>query len=70
MITASTTVAAPDMVLAGYLDHVTTLGLSGGAVRDRARIAGAFLAEHPDLRDWMTRPAADRLTEGGVRWSV
>ncbi|MCB8913103.1 tyrosine-type recombinase/integrase [Rhodococcus rhodochrous] len=63
MITASTTVAAPDTVLAGYLDHVVTLGLSGRAVRGRARIAGVFLAEHPDLRDWMTRPAADRLIE-------
>ncbi|KOS54495.1 tyrosine-type recombinase/integrase [Rhodococcus rhodochrous] len=55
--------ADPDAVLAGYLDHVATLGLSGGAIRGRTRIAGGFLAEHPDLRDWMTRPAADRLIE-------
>ncbi|WP_237713782.1 MULTISPECIES: hypothetical protein [Rhodococcus] len=63
MSTATTTAAAPDTVLAGHLDHVATLGLSGRAVRGRARVAGAFLAEHLDLRDWMTRPAGDQLTE-------
>ncbi|ELB92711.1 phage integrase family protein [Rhodococcus wratislaviensis IFP 2016] len=53
----------PDTVLAGYLDHVATLGLGGRAVRGRTRIATAFLVEHPDLRGWMARPASDRLTE-------
>ncbi|GAF46560.1 hypothetical protein RW1_031_01450 [Rhodococcus wratislaviensis NBRC 100605] len=63
MTTAWPTVVAADAVLAGYLDHVATLGLSGRAVRGRTRIATAFLAVHPDLREWMARPASDRLTE-------
>ncbi|HEY9416200.1 MAG TPA: hypothetical protein VIQ30_15680, partial [Pseudonocardia sp.] len=63
MTTASTTMVAPDTVLAGYLDHVATLGLGGRAVRGRTRIASTFLAAHPDLQEWMARPASDRLTE-------
>nr|WP_040780812.1 tyrosine-type recombinase/integrase [Rhodococcus ruber] len=55
--------ADPDAVLAGYLEHVAGLGLSGRAVRGRTRIATAFLTSHPDLRDWMARPAAERVTE-------
>ncbi|OOL26593.1 hypothetical protein GQ85_44085, partial [Rhodococcus rhodochrous] len=55
--------ADPDAVLADYLEHVAGLGLSGRSVRGRTRIATIFLAEHPDLRDWMARPAAERLTE-------
>ncbi|PBC51406.1 tyrosine-type recombinase/integrase [Rhodococcus sp. ACPA1] len=63
MTTAWPTVFDPDTVLADYLDHVATLGLGGRAVRGRTRIATAFLAAHPDLREWMARPASDRLTE-------
>ena len=32
-------------------------------MRARTLIATTFLTTHPDLRDWMTRPAADRLAE-------
>lgn len=55
--------ADPGAVLADYLEHVATLGLGGRSVRARTRVATDFLAEHPDLRDWMARPAADRRTE-------
>lgn len=50
-------------VVAGYLDHVATLGLSGRAVRDRTRIARDFTARHRDLHAWMTRPTAERIAE-------
>ncbi|WP_345353531.1 site-specific integrase, partial [Rhodococcus olei] len=56
-------VADREAVLADYLTHVATLGLSGRSVRERTRIATAFLTAHPDLRDWWRLPAADRATE-------
>jgi hypothetical protein len=52
-----------DEVLADYLDHVATLGLSGRAMRDRIRIARDFATRHRDLEAWMTRPAVDRIAE-------
>jgi hypothetical protein len=52
-----------DEVVADYLDHVATLGLSGRAVRDRIRIARDFAARHRDLEAWMTLPAVDRIAE-------
>ncbi|WP_050594279.1 hypothetical protein [Mycobacterium avium] len=52
-----------DEVVADYLDHVATLGLSGRAVRDRIRIARDFTARHRDLHAWMTLPAAERIAE-------
>src|SRR5690606_25530067 len=55
--------ADPDTVLADYLEYVAALGLSGRSVRARTLIATTFLTSHPDLRDWMTRPAAERLIE-------
>lgn len=55
--------ADPGAVLNSYLEHVAILDLGDRSVRARTRIATTFLAEHPDLRDWMARPAADRLTE-------
>jgi site-specific recombinase XerD len=55
--------ADPDTVLADYLEYVAGLGLSGRSVRARTLIATTFLTSHPDLRDWMTRPAAERLIE-------
>lgn len=55
--------ADPDAVLDDYLKHVAGLGLSGRSVRGRARSASTFLTEHPDLRDWMTRPAVERLAD-------
>jgi len=61
--TSPSVLADPDTVLADYLAHVATLGLSGKAVRDRTRIATAFVTVHPDLREWMTRSASDRRAE-------
>lgn len=55
--------AGPGAVLTDYLEHVASLGLSDRSVRARTLIATTFLTTHPDLRDWMTRPAADRLAE-------
>jgi integrase len=52
-----------DEVVADYLDHVATLGLSGRAVRDRIRIARDLTARHRDLHAWMTLPAAERIAE-------
>ncbi len=50
-------------LLAAYLAHAATLGLSGRAMRDRGRIARHFLTRHPDLQAWMTIPAASRAAE-------
>lgn len=50
-------------LLAGYLDHVATLGLSDRALRDRLRAARAFLARHPNLDEWMAQPVGDRVAE-------
>jgi site-specific recombinase XerD len=55
--------ADSDAVLDDYLEYVSGLGLSGRSVRGRTRSASTFLTEHPDLQDWMTRPAAERLAE-------
>lgn len=52
-----------DVLLNGYLDHVAGLGLSGRAVRDRTRIARAFLSRHPDLTLWMALPTPERAAE-------
>jgi integrase len=50
-------------LLAAYLRHARSLGLSGRAMRDRQRIARDFLIRHPDLEAWMSTPAASRVTE-------
>lgn len=61
--TTPAVVADPKSMLAGYLDHVATLELSDRSVRDRTRVAEAFLAGHPDLHAWMGLPVAERITE-------
>lgn len=50
IITMPVVVADPKSILADYLDHVATLGLSDRSVRDRTRVAEAFLTDHPDLQ--------------------
>jgi integrase len=49
--------------LDGYARFCATLGLSDKAVRDRLRLARAFLAAHPDLDAWMERPLPARLAD-------
>jgi integrase len=39
------------------------LGVTDRAVRDRLRLARAFLAQHPDLDVWMVRPTRTRLAD-------
>ncbi|MDG5481954.1 tyrosine-type recombinase/integrase [Mycolicibacterium gadium] len=52
-----------DALLGDYLDYVAGLGLSNRAVRDRTRIARAFLSRNPNLAAWMTLPVTARVTE-------
>lgn len=49
------------LLLSAYLEHVTALGLSDRALRDRLRAARALLGEAPDLTAWMTLPIEERL---------
>lgn len=49
--------------LGEYLHSLDSLGLRPRSIRDRERIARAFLRQHPDLREWMARPIADRVDE-------
>ena len=39
------------------------IGVSDRALRDRLRLARAFLAQHPDLDVWMARPTRARLAD-------
>ncbi|QNI11042.1 hypothetical protein [Mycobacterium kubicae] len=55
-------------MVADYLDHVATLGLSGRAVRDRIRIARDFTARHRDLHAWMK--ARFRQLSGSPRYGT
>ncbi|MFI0425277.1 tyrosine-type recombinase/integrase [Spongiactinospora sp. 9N601] len=55
--------SAEHSLLKDYLAHIADLGLGQRAVRDRIRIAHAFLARHPDLDIWMAAPAAERHLE-------
>ncbi len=48
-------------LLPAYLEHVTALGLSDRALRDRLRAARALLAEAPELPAWQALPISERL---------
>jgi hypothetical protein len=48
-------------LLPAYLEHVTALGLSDRALRDRLRAARALLTEAPDLVAWQALPITERL---------
>ena len=50
-------------LLDGYARFCHEIGLSDRALRDRLRLARAFLACHPDLGVWMTRPTRTRLAD-------
>jgi integrase len=63
-MTAAVARAATDddhLLLDAYIAHCHTLGCRDRALRDRLRAARRFLAEHPDLAEWMTVPLPDRL---------
>lgn len=49
------------LLLEGYARFCHHVALPDRALRDRLRLARAFLAEHPDLGEWMTRPTRTRL---------
>lgn len=50
-------------LIGGYAGFCHESGISDRVLRDRLRLARAFLAEHPDLDEWMTRPTRARLTD-------
>lgn len=51
------------LLLDCYARFCHRLGLADRALRDRLRLARLFLAEHPDLAVWMTRPTRTRLAD-------
>jgi integrase len=51
------------LLLEGYAWFSRRLGLTDRALRDRLRLARLFLAEHPDLDEWMARPTGTRLAD-------
>ena len=51
------------LLLDGYARFCHRLELSDRSLRDRLRLARLFLAEHPDLAAWMTRPTRTRLAD-------
>jgi hypothetical protein len=51
------------LLLGGYAQFSHRLGLTDRALRDRLRLARAFLAEHPDLGEWMTQSTRTRLAD-------
>lgn len=60
----ATTTVAPVLTLRdGYQEHLSTLDLSVRTLRDRIQIVDAFLGDHPDLVEWMGRPASLRCEE-------
>jgi integrase len=50
-------------LLDGYARFCATLDIADGALRDRLRLARAFLAVHPDLDAWLERPLMTRLAD-------
>jgi integrase len=51
------------LLLEGYARFCHHVALQDQALRDRLRLARLFLAEHPDLGEWMTRPTMTRLAD-------
>jgi integrase len=54
---------ADENLMSAYARHCAGLGLAACSVEDRLAGAEAFLARHPDLAAWMTRPLPARLTD-------
>jgi site-specific recombinase XerD len=50
-------------LLEGYARFCRHVAVQDQALRDRLRLARLFLAEHPDLGEWMTRPTRTRLAD-------
>jgi integrase len=50
-------------LLDGYARFCAGIGLTDKGVRDRLRLARAFLALHPDLDAWLARPLPARLAD-------
>lgn len=50
-------------LMTDYIDHCRALQASDRSLRDRLRLARAFLEIHPDLDAWMQRPVAARLAD-------
>ena len=51
------------LLLDGYARFCHRANFPDRALRDRLRLARLFLAEHPDLKEWMTRPTRTRLAD-------
>jgi integrase len=60
---AKATIAERSDHYADYLAHLGALNIGADAKRLRRNGAGAFLARHPDLGEWMGRPIADRVAD-------
>ena len=50
-------------LLGDYARFCHQLGVSDRTLRDRLRLARAFLDQHPRLDDWMARPTRSRLVD-------
>ncbi len=50
-------------LIEAYAEFCHQLGVSDRTLRDRLRVARAFLSDHPDLDTWMSRPTRSRLTD-------
>ena len=55
--------AGDHLLLEGYARFCHQIDLPDRAMRERLRLARLFLAEHPDLGAWMTRPTRARLAD-------
>ena len=51
------------LLLEGYARFCHQVALPDRALRERLRLARLFLAEHPDLGEWMARPTRGRLAD-------
>jgi integrase len=51
------------LLLEGYARFCHQIAFQDQALRDRLRLARLFLAEHPDLGEWMSRPTRTRLAD-------
>ena len=52
-------------LIEAYAEFCHQLGVSDRTLRDRLRVARAFLVAHPDLDAWMGRPTRSRLADLG-----
>ena len=54
---------ADHLLLEGYARFCHQVALPDRTLRERLRLARLFLAEHPDLGEWMARPTRGRLAD-------